>query len=171
MLATWKHCPHCGFKVLVPELVCILEGTPADELPDDWNPLFLRASDIADDLILNKFAQTQVEIADSDWGTGWVEEFNHNHMRIVYVYESEAQGGEAKFALNLVITGRSAESMLKDKFPGLEDVQVRLVDDGWYMEVDSFENDDWQAEEGYALLLQENYGGEILVAKPRKKKA
>lgn len=166
MQPNWKHCPHCGFKILVPEVKCKLSGTPKESLPENWNPLFLRASDIADQLISEGFVQTKLELADPDWDQDWIEEFNHDHYRIAYLNDGE---GQAKASIELVITGRPLEEMLKEKFSDLEDTQVRLLDDGWYIEVQSFESD-WQADEAFAKILQENYGGEIVVAKPKKKK-
>lgn len=151
---------------MVPEVKCKLSGTPKESLPENWNPLFLRASDIADQLISEGFVQTKLELADPDWDQDWIEEFNHDHYRIAYLNDGE---GQAKASIELVITGRPLEEMLKEKFSDLEDTQVRLLDDGWYIEVQSFESD-WQADEAFAKILQENYGGEIVVAKPKKKK-
>lgn len=166
MQPLWKHCPYCGFKVLVPELNCQFPGLSKEEQPAGWNPLFLKASDIADQLISEGLAQTKLELADPEWGQDWIDEFNHNHYGVAYVINGE---GNADFALDLVITGETTDTMLKEKFTDLDEVQVRLVDDGWYVEVHSF-TDAWQEEEKFAKTLQENYGGEIFIAKPKKKK-
>lgn len=166
MQPLWKHCPYCGFRVLVPELTCQFPGMTKEEQPEGWNPLFLKASDIAEQLIMANLAGSKLELADPEWGQEWIDEFNHDHYRVVYVLNAE---GNAEFSLDLVITGLPTAVMLKEKFTDLEEVQVRLVDDGWYVEVHSF-TDQWQAEEAYAKTLQENYGGEIFIAKPKKKK-
>ena len=167
MQPTWKHCPYCGFKVLVPELNCQFPGLAKEDLPAGWNPLFLKASDIAEQLISEGIASSKLELADPEWGPEWVDEFNHNHYWVAFVVNSE---GNATFSLDLVITSEPTALMLKEKFPDLDEVQVRLVDDGWYVEIHSF-TDDWQAEEALAKQLQENYGGEIFIAKPKKKKS
>lgn len=166
MQPLWKHCPYCGFRVLVPELECQFPGLAKENQPEGWNPLFLSAQDIADQLTSENLASTTIALADPQWAQEWIDEFNHDHYRVAYVTNSE---GNADFQLDLVITSLPATEMLKEKFANLEEVQVRLVDDGWYVEVHSF-SDAWQDEEAYAKRLQENYGGEIFIAKPKKKK-
>lgn len=166
MQPLWKHCPYCGFRVLVPELTCMFPGLTKEEQPEGWDPLFLKASDIADQLKIAKLAGHALELADPEWGQEWIDEFNHDHYRVAYVLNDQ---GNADFSLDLVITGVPTAEMLKEKFPDLDAVQVRLVDDGWYVEVHSFA-DMWREEEAYAKTLQDNYGGEIFIAKPKKKK-
>ncbi len=166
MLEVWKHCPHCGFKVLVPEIVCQFPGLPKGQLPEGWNPLFLKSGDIAEALIDSGFASSRLELADPDWDDAWVEEFNHDHFGVVYVVKED---GNARFSLDLMITGLPLAEQLKEKFEDLENPLVRLVDDGWCIELNSF-GGAWQDEESYAKVLQENFGGEILIAKPKKKK-
>lgn len=165
MLDSWKHCPHCGFQIVLPELDCMFPVPDKNVKAPGWNPLFLKAEDLVEELIRSGFAKTKLELADSQWDELWIEEFNHNHFRVAFrLLPSE----ETEIEFHGVITSQTVDEMLNEKFLGLENPQVRLIDDGWYIEVVSHIGG-WEQEERVAIELQESYGGEVFVAKPRKK--
>jgi hypothetical protein len=60
-----------------------------------------------------------------------------------------------------------ANEVLKQEQDNLDRVQVRLVDDGWLIEVQSIE-EDFKLEGELALKLREAFGGEVYIVKPKK---
>jgi hypothetical protein len=163
---SWKHCPHCGFKVLVPKLDCIfLSDVDYSLESEDW--LFVKSDEMAREVIEAGFAQRVSQIADTQWGEEGIEEFNHNHFRLAFKHQNNDVSAPVELELNLVITALPASEVLGNPQDDIDRVQVRLIDDGWLIEVQSVEKN-WKLEGELALKLREAFGGEVYIVKPKK---
>lgn len=163
MQANWRHCPHCGFKVLRASQACMYPVPTKSEQPAGWNPLWVKANDIADDLMAEGYLSTKQPLPSSDWDEAWIEEFKHDHYA---VGTKNNESGEPNLALQMVVTSQPRERILAANMPKLDWVEVRLIDDGWYIAISTFD-DTYAKAQNLAKQIQAVFGGEILVSKPK----
>lgn len=168
----WKHCPRCGKNQRpaqpAKEYVTSEEvGLPVPP-PDDWDPLFIKASDIENELVNeSKLADFSFPSIDSDWDPYWVEKFEADEYRVVFIRKAGGADDDFQTALDLVITGVPAKDLERTTRSELTSPEIRLVDDNWYIEITDVDGDT-KAERKIAKDLQDKYGGKIQVTNPLK---
>ena len=151
--SNWKHCPACG--------------TPVPNLKkEEFNPVFTSAHELAESLMAEEIATSYENSQNSDWDEYWAQEFDEDRFRVLYIARP-GSSDDFKVALDVVINDLSLSEQRKEKFPDLESVQTRVVDDGWYVEVTDFDGDS-DEEALVARLIEAAYGGEIIISKPKK---
>lgn len=150
----WKHCPACGTGVPV------FKGV-------DWSPVFSSANELAESLLAEEIATFYDNSPDPEWDEYWEQEFKLDRFRVLYV-ERPGSEDDFKVALDVVINDKTLQEQKEEAFPDLDTTQTRVVDDGWYIEVTDFDGDA-EEEALVARLIEETYGGEILISKPKKK--
>lgn len=165
---SWKHCPKCSHKVSIPTKAKPAEAKVEVKLPDDWDPLFTSSQVMQEEFIRAGLATSGITEADKEWEDQWIAAFNGDTYRPVF--GDEYGGTEAPYIIHLGTSFETLTAALDQTDTKVDQVTVKVIDDGWSAEIEFEDNDFLKAEE-LAKDIQAQFGGEVVVVKPKANKS
>jgi len=161
-----------GFSVTVRENNCshiktdhaadvqyVVGGTLVDQT--NWNPLFVKASDMADALKDSGFADEIPSTLSRQYDADERRQFAEDQFRVVHLTGEAKSGKGFQFVLLLSTHSIPMSKGMEHDLSELDFPVVRVVDDGWHIEIHE-ENDDLGASLKLAQSIIDSFGGSVL---------
>lgn len=127
----------------------------------NWNPLFVKASDIADALKASGFADELLSSLDKQYDSEEQRQFKEDQLRVVHLKGNAKAKGDFQFVMMLSTHNLPMSIGMEHDLSAMDFPVVRVVDDGWHIEIHE-ENDDLASSLKLAQSIVDNFGGSLL---------
>ena len=127
----------------------------------NWNPLFVKASDMADALKDSGFADEIPTVLSKQYDAEERRQFTEDQFRVVHLTGAAKSKRGFQFVLLLSTHSIPLSKGMEHDMSELGFPVVRVVDDGWHIEIHE-EADDIAASTSLAKSIVESFGGSIL---------
>lgn len=127
----------------------------------NWNPLFVKASDIAEALKDSGFADEIPTVLSKQYDTEDRRQFSEDQFRVAHLTGNSKSKRGFQFVMGLSTHNTPVSMGMQHDMSDLGFPVVRVVDDGWHIEIHE-ESDDLASSMKLAESIVENFGGSIL---------
>jgi hypothetical protein len=142
------------------EVQYVVGGTIVSQT--NWNPLFMKASEIADALRESGFAdEIPTTLSSRKYDANERQQFADDQFRVAHLTGNSKSKSGFQFVLLLSTHSVPLSKGMQHDMSDLGFPAVRVVDDGWHIEIHE-EADDLKASLKLAKSIVDSFGGSIL---------
>jgi hypothetical protein len=153
-----NSCAHIS-RDFASDVEYVVGGTIVSQT--NWNPLFVKASDIADALKASGFADELLTSLDKQYDSEEHRQFAEDQLRVVHLKGNAKGKGGFQFVMMLSTHNLPLSIGMEYDLSVMDFPVVRVVDDGWHIEIHE-ENDDLASSLKLAQGIVDNFGGSLL---------
>jgi hypothetical protein len=153
-----NSCDHIS-RDFASDVEYVVGGTVVSQT--NWNPLFVKASDMADALKASGFADELLSSLDKQYDSEEQRQFAEDQLRVVHLKGNAKGKGGFQFVMMLSTHNLPLSLGMEYDLSVMDFPLVRVVDDGWHIEIHE-ENDDLASSLKLAQSIVDNFGGSLL---------